>query len=77
MFRKFAETSRRTAETNNEEDTKQKKGTRQSGSETINSLLEKAENNLELKKGENNIKRRQEERLRVSSENQLQLFGQV
>ena len=40
-------------------------------------MREKAENNLELKKGENNIKRRQEERLRVSSENQLQLFGQV
>ena len=28
-------------------------------------------------KEENNIKKMQEERLRVSSENQLQLFGQV
>ena len=40
-------------------------------------LREKAENDLELKEKENNIKRMQEERLRVSSENQLQLFGQV
>ena len=38
-------------------------------SETINYLREKAENDLELKKEENNIKRMQEERLRVSSEN--------
>ena len=40
-------------------------------------MREKAENDLELKEEENNIKRMQEERLRVSSENQLQLFGQV
>ena len=40
-------------------------------------MREKAENDLELKEKENNIKRMQEERLRVSSENQLQLFGQV
>ena len=43
----------------------------------MNYLDEKAENDLELKKEENNIKRMKEERLRVSSENQLQLFGQV
>ena len=40
-------------------------------------MREKAENDLELKEEENNIKRMQEERLRVSSESQLQLFGQV
>ena len=40
-------------------------------------MREKAEGDLELKKEENNIKRMQEERLRVSSESQLQLFGQV
>ena len=62
----FAETSRRTAETNNKE---HKKRTRQSGSETINYLRKKAENDLELKKEENNIKWIQEECLRVSSEN--------
>ena len=39
----FAETSKRTAETNNEEDTKKKKRTRQSRSETIKYLREKAE----------------------------------
>ena len=74
---KFAETSRVTAETNNEKDTKKEKRTRQSGSETLNYLREKAENNLESKKEENNIKQMQEELLRISSENQLQLFGQV
>ena len=73
----FGETSRRTTETNNEEDTKNKKRTRQTGNETISYLREKAEGDLELKKEENNIKRMQEERLRVSSESQLQLFGQV
>ena len=73
----FAETSRRAAETNDKEDTKKKKRTRNSGNETMNYLHEKAENDLELKKEENNIKRMKEERLRVSSENQLQLFGQV
>ena len=34
-------------------------------------LCEKAENNLEIKKKESKIRRMQEERLRVSSENQL------
>ena len=72
----FAETSRTTAATNNEEDTKKKKRTRQSGRETINYLRKIAQNNLELKK-ENNIKQVQEKRLRVSSENQLELFGQA
>ena len=46
----FAETSRRAAETNDEENTKKKKRTRKSGNETINYLHEKAENDLEAKK---------------------------
>ena len=70
----FAEARRRTAETNNEQDIKKKKRTRQSGSEAIN---EKTENDLGLKKEEINNKRMQGEHLRVSSENQLQLFGQI
>ena len=49
----------------------------QSGSETIKYLCEKAENNLEIKKKKNKIIQMQEERLRVSSENQLHLFDQV
>ena len=53
------------------------KRTRPSGSETMNYLCEKAENNLEIKKKESKIRRMQEERLRVSSENQLHLFDQV
>ena len=40
-------------------------------------MCENAENNLEIKKKESKIKRMQEERLRVSSENQLQLFDEV
>ena len=72
----FAEKSR-TAETNNEEDATKKKRTRPSGSETINYLHKKAVSDLELKKEKNNIKQMQEERLRVSSENQIQLCGQV
>ena len=39
-------------------------------------MREKTEDNLELKREENNIKRMLEKHLRVSSENQLQLFGQ-
>ena len=73
----FAEARRRPAETNNEQDIKKKKRTRQSGSEAINYLREKTENDLGLKKEEINNKRMQGERLRVSSENQLQLFGQI
>ena len=56
---------------------KRKKRTRQSGSETIESLQGKAEKDLELKREENNFKRMQEEHLRVFSQNQFQLFGQV
>ena len=48
-----------------------RKRTRQSGIETINYFREKSENNLELKREENSIKRMKEEHLRVSSENQL------
>ena len=51
--------------------------TRQSGSEAINYLHEKTQNDLGLKKEEKNIKQIQEKHLTVSSENQLQLFGQV
>lgn len=40
-------------------------------------MREKTENDLGLKKEEINNKRMQGERLRVSSENQLQLFGQI
>ena len=43
--------------------------TRQSGSEAINYLHEKAQNALGLKKEEKNIKQIQEKQLRVSSEN--------
>ena len=46
----FAEISRRAAEANDEENTKNKKRTRKSGNETINYLHEKAENDLEAKK---------------------------
>ena len=46
----FAETSRRAAETNDEENTKKKKRTINSGNEAINYLREKAENDLEAKK---------------------------
>lgn len=40
-------------------------------------MREKTENDLGLKKEEITNKRMQGERLRVSSENQLQLFGQI
>ena len=40
-------------------------------------MREKTENDLGLKKEEINNKRMQGERLRVSSENQLHLFGQI
>ena len=40
-------------------------------------MREKAEKDLKIKKEENNIKRIQEKRLRVSLQNKFQLLGQV
>ena len=74
---KFVETKWRTGETNNEKHTKKKKRTRQSWSETIESLHGKAEKDLELKREGNSFNRMQEEHLRVFSQNQFQLFGQI
>ena len=73
----FTETSRRTTEANDEEDTKKKNRARHSGREAINYIREKIKKDLQLKKEENNIKLLHEERLRVSSENQFQLSAQV
>ena len=43
----------------------------------LNYVNKKAEHDLELRKEQKKIKRIQEEWLRVSSENQFQLFGKV
>ena len=56
---------------------KGKNKTRQSGSDIINYLRDKAEKDLEIRKEENNMKLIQEGRLGVSSKNQFQSFGQV